>query len=200
MQPLKTTRNEFSAPNLVELVELNAFSIIFGSKVINVTFVTLSAILELCKLCHFQPWGTMHPIKTSRNEFSTPKLVVLDMLKEFISFLVQSCKCHPRHWRPSWKYANTIYHYIFDTFPTFTGYILVNMHKTSTYMGTYLYHRWWVNFPWGGSIFYNGKVTRGSVFYGGRYLIWERLLATKFAAYPGCRWAHLTKRSAFYVD
>ena len=48
------------------------------------------------------------------------------------------------------------------------------MHKTSTYMGTYLYHRWWVNFPWGGSIFYNGKVTRGSVFYGGQYSIWLR--------------------------
>ena len=29
---------------------------------------------------------------------------------------------------------------------------------------------------------------------------WYRLLATRFAAYPGCRWAHLTKRSAFYVD
>ena len=41
-------------------------------------------------------------------------------------------------------------------------------------MGTYLYHRWWVNFPWGGSIFYNGKVTRGSVFYGGQYSIWHR--------------------------
>ena len=27
-----------------------------------------------------------------------------------------------------------------------------------------------------------------------------RPLATRFAAYPGCRWAHLTKRSTFYVD
>ena len=30
---------------------------------------------------------------------------------------------------------------------------------------------------------------------------WEYLLlATRFAAYPWCRWAHLTKRWAFYVD
>ena len=34
-----------------------------------------------------------------------------------------------------------------------------------------------------------------------RFSEWEyRLLATRFAAYPGCRWAHLTPRSAFYVD
>ena len=25
-------------------------------------------------------------------------------------------------------------------------------------------------------------------------------LVTRFAAYPGCRWVHLTKRSAYYVD
>ena len=30
---------------------------------------------------------------------------------------------------------------------------------------------------------------------------WQyRLLATRFPAYPECRWAHSTKRSAFYVD
>ena len=37
----------------------------------------------------------------------------------------------------------------------------------------------------------------------GRVTQWQwqyQLLATRFAAYPGCRWAHLTKRSAFYVD
>ena len=40
MQPLKTSRNEFSTPNLVELDQFNIFSIIFGSKVINVTFIS----------------------------------------------------------------------------------------------------------------------------------------------------------------
>ena len=39
--------------------------------------------------------------------------------------------------------------------------------------------------------------------YSGNKVQWQwvyRPLATRFAAYPGCRWAHLTKRSAFYVD
>ena len=31
-------------------------------------------------------------------------------------------------------------------------------------------------------------------------LIGAPYLANRFAAYPGCRWAHLTKRSAFYED
>ena len=39
--------------------------------------------------------------------------------------------------------------------------------------------------------------------YGDNKVRWQwqyRPLATRFAAYPGCRWVHLTKRSAFYVD
>ena len=71
MQPLKTTRNEFSTPNLVELVELNAFSIIFGSKVINVTFVSgghlgnmqimpISAFGDNASYQNIQKW-VLHP-------------------------------------------------------------------------------------------------------------------------------------------
>ena len=73
-----------------------------------------------------------------------------------------------------------IYHYIFDVFTSHTFYISVNIHVTSTYMGWDLYRRWWVNFPWGGSIFYNRKVTRGSVFYGGQYSIWHRDQCIKY--------------------
>ena len=78
----------------------------------------------------------------------------LFMTKRFIPWyippFVWNCRCHIEIWPHG------------------------NLHITSTYMGTYSYHRWWVNFPWGGSIFYNRKVTRGSVFYGGQYSIWHR--------------------------
>ena len=74
MQLFKTTRNEFSTPNLVELVkqlELNAFSIIFGSKVINVTFVSgghlgymqimpISALRDNASNQNSQKW-VLHP-------------------------------------------------------------------------------------------------------------------------------------------
>ena len=125
----------------------------------------MAAILEICKLCQFQPLGTMHPIKTSRNEFSTLKLVELDMLIGFISFLVQKLLMSPSSLAAileicKYNISLHIWHI----------YNIHNMHITSTY----LYHRWWVNFPWGGSIFYYRKVTRGSVFYGGQYSIWHR--------------------------
>ena len=162
MQPLKTTRNEFSTPNLVEIVELNTFSIIFGSKVINVTFVSgghlgnmqimpISALRDNASNQNSQKW-VLHP-KISGIGHAERIYIIFGSKAINVTFVTGG-------------HLGNIYHYIFDTFTTFTCYISIYMHITSIYMGTYLYYTWWVNFPWGGSIFYYRKVTRGSVFYG----------------------------------
>ena len=129
MQPLKTTRNEFSTPNLVELVELNTFSIIFGSKVINVTFFSgghlgnmqimpISALRDNASNQNSQEW-VLHP-KISGIRHAERIYIIFGSKAINVT---------------SWKYANTIYHYIFETFTTFICYFSINMHITKYIYG-----------------------------------------------------------------
>ena len=63
-----------------------------------------------------------------------------------------------------------------------------------------MYSFWWLHIYSGGQTSLKLNLTLKVIFNTVQLQWCYRLLATRFAAYPGCRWAHLSKRSAFYVD
>ena len=113
----------------------------------------------------------MHSIKTDLCLMHIPMLVYSDIF--YASRLIPCAPlifCNARTFKFSF---------------TQTGWYLVHIiHSKSVISCTYL-------IPVYSDGYQYGPVTMASGFW---------LLATRFAAYPGCRWAHLTKRLAFYAD